>query len=353
MTGRLRPRPTARRTQIAAMAALLAASVLTACSGDTDPDARDEAEDDSLAECQPAAPAGTFSYTDGRGKKIQLDAIPSTVVAQSSVAAALWDAGYQVDGVYGEVPDEPLEGDRQLGSLDTSEIDVIGKTYGEFDADAYALMDPDLLIDYTFDEKSLWYVPAKQAKQIEGLAPSVGVSGTPKSIDEAIAGFVDLAGRLGADTTCNEEVNGAKADYQEAIDELSTQAEDEPLEVLVASATEDEFYPVNPSTLPETRTLSEAGLNLVEPAAKPSDIFEALSWEQASDFASADVILFDGRATPSVRKTLEGIDTWANLPAVKAGQVYTWYAGAPYSYQEYADIFGELSDQLETAKPLD
>ena len=91
----------------------------------------------------------------------------------------------------------------------------------------------------------------------------------------------------------------------------------------------------------------------MEPAKKPSDIFEKLSWEKAADFADADVILLDGRTTPELKKTLEGIDTWANLPAVRAGQVYVWYAGAPYSYQEYAEIFGELAGQLENAKQLD
>lgn len=338
------------RTPIAA-AALVALTALSACSGDTDPGAQDK-DDDTLADCQPAKPAGTFSYTDGRGKKIELDEIPTTVVAQSSVAAALWDAGYQVDGVYGEVPDKPLPNDRQLGSVDTAGMKVIGKTYGEFDAEAYGQMQPDLLVDYTFDGKSLWYVPAKQAKQILDLAPSVGVSGAPQSIDEAIATFIDLAGRLGVDTKCDEDIVEAKDDYQEAIDEIGEVTQEKSLEVLVVSATAEDFYPVNPGRLPETRTLADAGVTLMEPAKKPSDIFEQLSWEKAADFADADVVLLDSRVTPQLRKTLEGIDTWANLPAVKAGQVYDWYAGAPYSYQAYAEIFDELADNLEKSDQL-
>jgi len=261
-----------RRAPIVAATALVALAALSACSGDTDPTAKDD-EKDNLAECQSATPSGTFDYTDGRGEKVALDTIPTTVVAQSSVAAALWDAGYHVDGIYGEVPDKPLETDRQLGSLDTKDMKVIGKTYGQFDTDAYAQLQPDLLVDYTFDGKGLWYIPGKQSKQVLKLAPSIGVSGTPKSIDEAIAGFVDLAGKLGADTTCNEAVVQGKENYQKALDEIGAAVKDKPLDVLVTSVTPEDFYPVNPGTLPETRTLADAGVTFMEPAKKPSDIF--------------------------------------------------------------------------------
>ena len=38
--------------------------------------------------------------------------------------------------------------------------------------------------------------------------------------------------------------------------------------------------------------------------------------------------------------------------AVKAGQVYPWYAAAPYSYQSYARIYQEIADELTAAKKL-
>lgn len=340
------------RAPIAAIATLSALAALTACSGDTDPDAKD-ASDDTLAECQPADPPGTFSYTDGRGEKVDLDEVPTTVVAQSSLAAALWDAGYQVDGIFGEVSDEPLPGDRQLGDVDIEGMEVLGKTFGEFDTDAYARMQPDLLLDYSFDGETLWYVPAKQSKQVYDLAPAIGVNGAPESIDDAIDVFVDLATKLGADTTCNEDLTTDKAEYADALSGITEASKDEELEVVVASPTDASLYVVNPTKLPETRTLSEAGVNLVVPEGKGVDIFEEYSWEKASDYANADVILLDGRTTDDMLAKLATIDTWANLPAVKAGQVYTWYAGAPYSYHSYAGIFGELEDQLEDAEPLD
>lgn len=345
MTRRLRG---LRRAPLLAAGVLVATAALTGCGeGDTGGAADDR--DDPLADCQPAEPAGTFEYDDARGKEISIDEVPTTVVAQNSAAASLWDAGYKVDGIFGELGDDPAAV-YQRGNVDLDELTTIGRTWGEFDTDAYAAMSPDLLIDYSYSGE-LWYIPSKLEKQIAGLAPTLGLNGQPKDIDEAIEMFVDLAGRLGADTTCNEELIEAKGDYEEALAEVSANAKD--LKVLVASGSETSFWVVNPSALPEIGTLEEAGVDLLAPeGAKEGEVFTELSWEQAADFADADVILMDVRNTAAVRKKMETIDTWANLPAVKAGQVYGWYAGAPYSYEEYAEIWGDLAEQLAGAKTL-
>jgi len=340
----------ARRAPIAAATAFAAALALAGCSGDTDPGAQQQASDDSLAECQSAAPTGGFEYDDGRGRKVTLDEVPTTVVAQNSIAAALWDAGYHVDGIFGELGDDPAS-TYQRGDVDLDEMTTLGRTWGEFDVDAFAAMQPDLLLDFTFDGE-LWYVPGKLEKQIEGIAPVLGINGQPKTIDEAIEMFVDLATRLGADPDCDQGVQDAKADYDEALAEISEQEKD--LQVLVASGSDSSFWVVNPAALPETGTLEAAGVDLITPeGVGDGEVFKELSWEQAADFADADVILMDVRNTEAVKQKMEGIDTWTNLPAVKAGQVYEWYAGAPYSYKAYADIFAGLAEHLAEARPLD
>ncbi|MBS4753029.1 ABC transporter substrate-binding protein [Nocardioides sp. zg-ZUI104] len=330
---------------------LVAAAALTACGeGDTGPGAQGGKGDDKVAECQSAKPAGGFEHTDVRGEKVALDEVPTTVVAQSSVAAALWDAGYRVDGVYGELADDPAS-TYQRGNLDLDEVTQLGGTWGSFDVDAYAQMEPDLLVDYSFDGETLWYVPTKQAEQIGKLAPMVGVDGQPKDIDEAIGIFTDLATKLGVDTKCSEELNEAKDDYAEALAEVKENAGG--LKVLIASASDTSFYVVNPDLLPETGTMKEAGVDLIAPKEGKPDIFHELSFEKVSDYAEADVVLLDARNTDAVKKKLETVDTWANLPAVKAGQVYSWYAAAPYSYAEYAEIWSDLADALKKSKPLD
>ncbi|WP_235738858.1 ABC transporter substrate-binding protein [Nocardioides alcanivorans] len=329
-------------------AAACAVLVLSACSGDTDPDSAGDDKPDEVGECQAAEPEGSFEFSDARGKEIELDTVPTTVVAQNSVAASLWDAGYQVDGIFGELGDDPASV-YQRGSVDLSKVTTIGSTWGEFDIDEYAQMTPDLLLDFVFDG-ALWYVPSKQEKKIEKRAPILGVNGQPDTVDEAIEMFVDLAGRLGADTTCNEALADAKDDYDEALGEVVEEAKG--LKVLIASGTETTLYVVNPVTLPETKTLTEAGIEVM--GADPADplVFKEYSWEEAGQFADADVILIDGRNSEAVLAKMGTIDTWANLPAVKAGQVGTWYAGAPYSYAAYADILDELADVLENAEPL-
>lgn len=340
-----------RRAPALAAGTLVALATLSACGeGDTGPgNAEDKASDDTVAECQSAAPSGSFDYTDSRDQTVSLDSIPSTVVAQSSVAAALWDAGYQVDGVYGELGDDPAS-TYQRGNLVLDDMVQLGSTWGEFDVDAYAQMEPDLLVDYSFDGSTLWYVPSKQAKQIGDRAPSIAVNGNPTNLDDAITSFVDLAAQLGVDTKCNAKLDDARDEYDEALAEVTEAGKD--LKVVIMSATDENFYVVNPEMLPETGTLSQAGVEFVAPKTGEPNIFHEMSWERAADYAEADVVLIDARNTESVRKKMESIDTFANLPAVKAGQVYEWYAAAPYSYKVYADIFDELADDLEDSQPI-
>lgn len=336
-----------RAASVAAAACTVLA--LSACSGDTDPDAAGEDQPDEVGSCQAAEPTGSFTYADARGGEVALDEVPTTVVAQSSVAASLWDAGYQVDGVFGELGDDPAS-TYQRGSVDLSKVTKIGSTWGEFDVDQFAQMQPDLVLDFVFDG-ALWYVPSKQEQKIEKQAPILGINGQPKNVDEAIQLFVDLAAKLGADTECSQALSDAKDDYEEALADVGKAAQG--LKVLVASATENTLYVVNPAKLPETLTLSEAGVEIMGSDPSDDQVFKEYSWEEAGQFADADVVLMDARNTDAVLDKIETIDTWTNLPAVKSGQVYTWYAAAPYSYAAYAEILDELADQLEGSQPLD
>jgi hypothetical protein len=98
-----------RRTLLAGLAAT---PVLTAC-GRAEP-----GTGDPTASSVPAR----FTYTDARGTTIDLDQVPTSVVAQSSAAAALWDAGFRVKGAYGELQAKDGKLDYQAGNLDLSQI---------------------------------------------------------------------------------------------------------------------------------------------------------------------------------------------------------------------------------------
>lgn len=326
--------------KVAAVAAATAAVVALAACGSDDSDG-DEGGDEA------SAGAGSFSYTDARGETVELDSIPEKVVAQSSVAAALWDAGYEVSGVYGEL----AVSDYQTGNLELDKLEQFGQTWGEFDVEDYGLFEPDLLIDYTFDGETLWYVPTEQADQILGLAPSIGVNGNYEDTDAAIQTFVDLAAKLGADPQSDALVADKEA-YDAAVADVAEVAASSGLKVVVMSPGADSLYVANPVKLPELMTLRNAGLDLMDPNGGEPNVFHQFSWEQASDYAAADVILVDARTYDSEKEALSKIATWTALPAVAAGQVYPWKAAAPYSYKAYAEIFQEIADDLSAAKKL-
>ncbi|GLY04442.1 ABC transporter substrate-binding protein [Actinoplanes sp. NBRC 101535] len=330
-------------SRLSTVAVAVAASLaLAACGGGTE----------TATPGGSSAQAGPFEYADALGKKISLDKTPGVVVAQSSVAAALSDAGYQVAGVYGELqPGADGKLSYQVGSLDVSKVQVIGKTYGEFDTEKYALMNPELLVDYTFDQKALWYVPAAQSEKILGLAPAIAVPGDYENTDVAIATFVELAGKLGADTK-SAALTSAKADYDAALKAVAEAASASGLTVAVMSPGTDSLYVANPSYLPELTTLKNQGLDVMDPVEPDAQVFTQYSWESATDYKDADVILVDARTYDASKADLAKIATWANLPAVKAGQIYPWYAAAPYSYTSYAKIYQELAGQLTAAKKL-
>lgn len=343
-------RRTLRGTQAVATA-LSVTFALTACSGDTDPGA--QAEDTGGAEGQ-TAPEGPFAYEDGRGHTVELEQTPTNVVAQSSVAAALWDAGYQVDGVYGELAEVDGELNFQAGNIDLSQVELYGETYGELDVEQLLVSAPELVIDYTFDGKNLWYIPGKQGKTVAEGTETLAIDGNYTDTDTAIESFVDLAGALGADTG-SEDLQDDKEAYEAALEEIGTISGESDLQVAFVSADADaaSFYIANQDFFPEMGTLAEAGLDIVAPRTGKPMHFHAISPEQLPDYADADVILFDARTYGLLSDKLESIDTWTSLPAVEAGQVYEWYAAAPYSYEQYAGIYQEIADELAEAQPVD
>ncbi|UMG94375.1 ABC transporter substrate-binding protein [Nocardioides sp. TF02-7] len=280
--------------------------------------------------------------------------MPATVAAQSSIAAALWDNGYQVDVVYGELTETDGELDYQAGDIDLSQVEVVGRTYGELDVQQLGVLAPELLVDYTFDDETLWYVPSRSAKQVENLTQTLGIGGQYTTTDEAIQTFLDLAGELGADTGSDDLVADEEA-YRSALEQLGATAEESGLQVAFVSADVDAgtFYVANPGFFPELGTLGETGLDIVEPKSGDPIHFHAYSWEQVADYSEADVLFFDARVYDLVRDKLDSIDTWTSHPAVEAGQVFPWYAAAPYSYRAYGEVFQEMADALAGSEPVE
>lgn len=330
------------RRSLAAAGTAAGLVALAACGSST---AADEESDGGSA-------GAAFTWTDARGEKVSLDETPDSVVAQSSVAAALWDAGLRVEGVYGELGELDGKLNYQAGNLDLDELTVLGKTYGEFDEVAYAKLDPDLLIDFNMVGKDLWYIPPKEAKTILSIAPSIGVAGQGLDDTETvIEDFVELAEQLGGDDDSAEHEQ-AKKDFDAAVEALAAAAQGkEDVTVALASFNDQGVYLWNPEMMPEAKTMQAAGVTFVKPKdLDATGFFEQLSWEQASKY-NADVIFSDAR-TEQFMAQVEKIPTYQRLPAVKAGQVYSWKTAAPYSYAQYGPIFEEIAGWLEDVEKL-
>lgn len=322
-----------RRLRSGPLAAATAAAllVLTACGSSTG------------TASDAATTATGFDHTDARGEKIAIEDTPETVVAQASAAAALWDNGFKVAGVYGDLP-EPAT--YLTGDLDVSQTKVLGRAWGEFNVEEYAAMGPDLLIDMTFDGKELWYAGAVE-EQVEKLAPTLAMQLTGLSVTEQIEAFVELAEKLGAEP----EIEDAKADFEEAVARVKAAVAKNPdVTVLAVSSYGEEIYIANAPEHPDLAYLAELGVKFPEVTPDETGIFEPVSLENIGKY-HADLLLVDARDTGGLAE-LAKTEIFKRLPAVAAGQQSLWFPAAPYSYQAYAKVFDEYADKLEAAQGL-
>jgi iron complex transport system substrate-binding protein len=289
---------------------------------------------------------GEWSFTDDRGVTVTLPQPPERIVAQSTSGAILWDFGVRPVGIFGpsRLPDG--SNDFQAGEIDFDEVEVIGD-YGTLDLEKLVALDADLYIDLTFGGESLWYLTEDEQKQVEAIVPTLGFSMQKQSIMETISRFEELVTSLGVDLDTPElaeikdEFDAAEADLKAAIEEKPG------LSVLVVSPAVDTLYVASPDWMVDLFYFRELGLEIVSPEVPADGFWELLSWEQANKYP-ADLILVDARNDQIVQE-VEGVGTWEALPAVQAGQLGPWYAGAPYSYARLAPMMRELAEIIREA----
>ena len=116
--------------------------------------------------------------------------------------------------------------------------------------------------------------------------------------------------------------------------------------MLAGSGSPDLFYASNPKVSTDLMYFAELGVEIVVPNKLESgDYFEALSWENADKYP-ADLILLDSRGTALQPADLAAKPTWAQLPAVKAGQVTAWDAVPRFSYAGAAPLLENLAKAI-------
>jgi iron complex transport system substrate-binding protein len=337
-----------RRGVLAAGGAVGLGAVLAAC-GD------DDAKSGGSAEKTNAAGSGPWSFKDDRGETVKLDKAPANIVAFTGVAAALFDYGIEVKGVFGPTKTKDGKADVQAGDMDVSKVTVLGNVYGQFNVEKYATLAPDVLISTMFDDAgTLWYVPAESKDKILKLAPSVGISVYDRQLPGPLERMLALAESLGADVKAAKTVE-AKKNFEKAAERLRAAAKARPeIKVLAGSASQDIFYVSGSNLSIDLEYFKALGVNLVEPPAKvlkaSGGWFENLSWENVDKYP-ADVIIMDDR-TATIQPADITEATWKKLPAVKAGQVIGRTPEPILSYAKCTPMLNNLAEAIEKAKKV-
>ncbi|MBP2402123.1 Ferric-citrate-binding protein [Streptomyces netropsis] len=331
-----------RRGLLAAGGALGIGAFLTACGGGGSKDSGGSGS---------GSDSGPWTFKDDRGTTVKADKTPKKVVAFTGTAAALYDFGFECAGVFGPTKLKDGKPDPQAGDLDVDKVTILGNAWGEFNVEKYAAMSPELLVTNMLQAQELWYVPDDSKKKILGLAPSVGLGVTKVSLTQVIGRYAELAGSLGADLEA-KKVTDAKARFEKASETLRQAAKAKKgLKVLCASGSADLLYVSEPSVYADLTYFKQLGVEFIVPDKVTGGFFESLSWENAGKYA-ADLILLDNRTSALQPKDLESKPTWAQLPAVKAGQITPWLSEPRYSYAGCAPLVEGLAAALEKAKKV-
>ncbi|MGW3637385.1 ABC transporter substrate-binding protein [Streptomyces sp. NPDC005143] len=330
-----------RRGLLAAGGAVGLGAVLAACG--------DEKKGSGSGSGSSSEKSGPWTFKDDRGLTAKAKSTPKNIVAFTGVAAALHDYGIEVKGVFGPTKTKDGKADVQAGDLDISKVEILGNVWGEFNVEKYAALGPELLVTAMWEKDALWYVPDESKDKILKLAPSVALWTAQTTIPKAIQRHEDLAASLGADVKA-AKITAAKARFEKAAARLRAAAKSKPnIKVMIGSASQDLFYVSLAKTSADTLYFQELGVKFVEPKVNAAGFFEELSWENVDKY-DADIIMMDNRSSALQPDALTSKPTWAQLPAVKAGQVIPRTTEPIYSYDKCAPILEDLAKAIEDAK---
>ncbi len=333
---RVRPAALSRRGLFAACGTLGIAGLVSACG--------ESSGDDSGG--------GSWTFEDDRGETVEIDGLPSKIVAFIGTAAVLADYGVECVGVFGPTTTEDGEPDVQAGEVDVDSVEVLGNAWGEFSVEDYAALEPDVLISSMYEEDTLWYVPEESADEILAIAPSIGLDVVKASLPEALERHAELAEALGADLD-SDKANEDKQRFDDAVEALREAAgENGDIAVLACSGDPDLFYASDPEASIDLRYFQELGVNLIVPEnLDEGGFFESLSWENADKY-DADILFVDNRSSALQPEDMAAKPTWNELPAVEADQVIPWVSEPRFSYAGCAPLLEELTEAIRNVEKV-
>lgn len=332
------PAGLSRRGLFAAGGGLGAASLLAACGSDEEPTTEG---------------GGSFSFLDERDQtEVELASTPTTVVAFTGLAAALYDYGVEVAAVFGPTTLADGSPDIQAGRMPVDGLTVLGNAWGEFDVEQFAQLGPELIVSHYYEGFDLWFVPEERLEEVQALAPGIGIEVSQPTIDEIIDRHAALAKALGADLESEANAAGLER-FGAAAGGVAAAVADKPLKAVAVGAWPDGLYIANPPTFNILAKCVELGVDFVVPESPDENgYWELLSWENIDKYA-ADAIFLDIRSGNITAETLlADYPTWAALPAVQAGQVYGWNGEPVYSHVGGAVELERITEGLAAAQAL-
>lgn len=325
------------------------ASATETSSESTSASSATEATDGTAAATTGESSSGGWSFTDDRGKEITLPSRPERVVAEVGSAAALWDLGIQVVGIFGPAVTDDGEREAKAGNIDLDAVESIGEGFEDFDLEALIALEPDLIVSTMYDDETLWMIDPEVLPQVEQIAPAIGINIVAKPVTDLIERFADLAKSLGADLQATAHTE-AKARFEELSERVSSIVAEKPgLTVLAVAGGEEALYIGNPDMTSDLMYFAELGVEMVDPEGEESYFSSELSWEQATKYPS-DVILNDIRSAWYSIEQLVAVPSMAEHPAVKAGQVGNWHTEYIISYRGFGDVLEDLAGLLEESR---
>ncbi|OZE85811.1 hypothetical protein CH305_03530 [Rhodococcus sp. 15-649-2-2] len=252
--------------------------------------------------------SGPFTYTDGRGRTISLDSQPTKIIADEESAAALMSYGIKPIAIWSTTP---MSTSPILSCSDLTGIESVGESWGTFDFEKAASLEPDLVIgefNPRFGQfgKLTTTADSSKADTIDQLAPTLGVTLDTTSTAKTIENYAELASSLGVDLD-TPQLADIKADYDAAVDNFKK----------VASERQD---------------LTGVGVWPLDVAFVYHDVANA-----------ADVKLAD------IPSRYPGFDT---IAAVDKQQMVLWDYGANKSYSRYTNTINVYADALSKAQKV-
>lgn len=292
-------------------------------------------------------PAAPWSFLDDKGVEVTADVQPTRIAADLIAAAALWDFGVRPVAVFGWDVNADDTLNVAAGNIDPAAVAVIGNVNAPLDLEKAIGADVDLFVTLDgdpADPAAYWSIDTAIVDQVRHVAPLLAINTNYVRTDLVVSRFSDLAAALGADLA-SDDVVAARAEAEAAATAFAAAASGEPgLTAIFIFANDEGIYIANPKVVSDLIYFAELGLAMPELSVGDDEYWEVLSWEESARYP-ADVIFTTSRA-PITADDLKAHPVFSQVPAVQAGQIFTWNDTHQLSYQGLTDALTDTATAL-------